>query len=149
MALPKKRTSKSRTKRRFSAYANNQRENLLRKVDSLTHIGRPFIYDKDAVGEDIKGKATEATDTKSPKLKIEKVDKIEVTETATKTVKAPKTAKKIETESKDEPSTDKTEQLKDEKGHWFKDLFSNKKSDSGFKDMKDKSQKKVFRRKSI
>lgn len=153
MALPKKRTSKSRTKRRFSQYVYNQKKKLERVVDRLKHIDAPIIFDSSTVKEAPTNKRViKVDDDKKSKVKVEKVEKIDVKKAVSvkkeekKSTNA-KTTEKVEKKVDKKDDKDKTE----EKGKWFGNLFHNKGKSGGgsTKDFGNKSQKKMFRRKSI
>jgi ribosomal protein L32 len=120
MALPKKRTSASRTKRRFAQYAFNQKRKLQKVADRLSHMDCPVIFDAKEAPKTPKKEVKEA-----PKAEMEKVENIEVKE-------------------------DKKEAGTDKDGKWFSNLFDKKNNNSGKnKDFEQGSSKKMFRRKSM
>lgn len=149
MALPKKKSSKSRTRRRFSQYSYNKREKLMRLVDKLMHMGKPFIYDASArkkVKAEKKieeSKTNEVKEELEKKPKIQKVDKIEVP-----TEKAKK--KEVKEDKKEESKeVEKKTEKKEDKGKWYSNMFSQKGQDkNNYKDVSGGS-KKIHRRKSI
>jgi len=146
MALPKKRTSKSRTKRRFSQYVYNQKRKLERVIDRLKHIDAPVIFDSSTVVEASKNKRIIKVDAdKSKKIKVEKVEKIDIKK---------KTTDKKVTDNKKDQEKDKSAKTsnkdKQDDKKWFSNLFQSKNKGGGnIKDIGGKSQKKMFRRKSI
>jgi len=139
MALPKKKTSSSKTKTRFAQYANNRKKKLMRTVDSLKHIDRPIIFDNDrpvVVKEEKKTKKTEK------KLKLEKVEEIKLEKKDDKKTTTVKDKKdKIEKTEKTEDKK-KTENKKDDK-NFFSGLFNKKnKGESSLADLDSKKTRK-------
>jgi len=138
MALPKKKTSKSRSKRRFSQYCYNRKRKLESMADSLKQIDKPFIYDSSIVEssataktkkEEVKTDVSKKEVSKKPSLK--KVDEIKVDKKATG--------------STTDKGTEGSTPTGGQKDKWFSNLFQSKGKTGGSNPIK----KKNFRRKSM